>query len=176
MTQGLNTQHKVQLCFAFLWLWSYGELARRKRDSVVGVRRGVIQFLSPTAVWIWAGYQLIWVCKIQRCLSTSKFCYSKVRWLHWAGYTNVDHTSKGIDTFQGKGSLMTRLGEVGLIKPGQLGYQVQGHGPAETSIHEEWPGCLDYSLILSVHPTMFIQTPSLFFQLYFQPPNQNLIT
>ena len=65
MTHGFNSQHKVQVYFAFLLLQGEGELARRKGGSKAwfkefkefkekGVRKGTIQALTLTSVWVWA--------------------------------------------------------------------------------------------------------------------------
>lgn len=50
MTHGFNSQHKVQVYFAFLLLQGEGELERRKGGSMVGVRKGMIQALTLTLV------------------------------------------------------------------------------------------------------------------------------
>lgn len=53
MTHGLSSQHKVPICFAFLWLQGDGELARRTGGNMVEDRIGMIQALSLTLAWVW---------------------------------------------------------------------------------------------------------------------------
>lgn len=125
VTHGLTSQHKVQVCFAFLWLQGDSELARRKGDSMVEVRRGVIQFLSPTAVWIGLGMNSFEFQKY-RVPYRLKILLFKVSLFPLGMLPQRQSHLKGSDTIPGKGSLIS--GEVGHAKSGYLGHLAQECG------------------------------------------------